>query len=175
MVSSSAVRSPQKYEVFDPQLYRTASSQQRGPSPACLPLATTCSPPPIYLPKAKLTLFSTTNVCCYGLPKYQVGPTEQPALPESPDSYTPLARLLHVSYFHPIVKWLGESKKDPASIKIWCILGAGYGPKIVCSEIKCFGKCPKHPSEKSRGRGGGGWQLLAPHDSMCHPFFRRPC
>ena len=149
MVSNSAVRSPQKYEVFDPQLYSTASSQQRGPSPACLPLATTCLPPSHISPKSKtepllLPLFATT-----AFPKYQVGPTEQPALPESPDSYTPLARLLHVSYFHPIVRWLGESKKDHASIKIWCILGEGYGPKILCSELKCFGKCPKHPCEKN--------------------------
>ena len=174
MVSSSAVRSPQKYEVLDPQLDRTASSQQRGPSPACLPLATTCLPPSHISPKSKTEPLLQPLFAATAFPKYQVGPTEQPALPESPDSYTPLARLLHVSYFHPIVRWLGESKKDHASIKIWCILGEGYGPKIVCSEIKCFGKCPKPPSEKSRGRGGG-WRLLAPHDSMCHPFFRRPC
>ena len=136
MVSSSAMRSPQEYEVLDPQLYRTVSSQQRGPSPACLPLATTCLPPSHISPKSKtepllLPLFATT-----AFPKYQVGPTEQPALPESPDSYTPLARLLQVSYFHPLVKWPGQSKKTPTSLKIWCIFGEGYGPKRVCSEIK---------------------------------------
>ena len=130
MVSNSAVRSPQKYEVFDPQLYRTASSQQRGPSPACLPLATTCLPPSHISPKSKTEPLLQPLFAATAFPKYQVGTTEQPALPVSPDSYTPLARLLHVSYFHPIVEWHGESKKPPRVFKKYgAFLGKAMAPK----------------------------------------------
>ena len=47
-----------------------------------------------------------------------------------PPCYTPLARLLHVSYFHPIVEWHGESKKPPRVFKKYgAFLGKAMTPK----------------------------------------------